>query len=306
MYKLILFFLISVVTLANTFPNDLDIYLKEKESKYNDIIKNTEKKIFWYNEHNKKTKYSIVYLHGFSATRQETYPLANEIANELKANVFYTRYTGHGRPGKYLGEAKNKDWKNDTIEAIEIGKQIGEKVIVIGTSTGGTLATWYAMESIKKNKDLDNITYILLSPNYKVKNSKSILLEIPIIRNIIVNFFIKEQSWQGHSEEENRYWTTKYPSKVLIQMANLVKEVRNFNFHNLRQNFFIIHSNNDDVVNTDIIDKKYSELGSKNKKLLVIDVKDYGRHVLAGNIMAPSNTEYLKTEIIKYLKDINF
>ncbi|TDT71378.1 esterase/lipase [Hypnocyclicus thermotrophus] len=304
MYKVILYFIISLTILASTFPKDLDIYLKEKESIYDDIIKNTEKKIFWYKEHNKKTKYSIVYLHGFSATRQEVYPLANEIAKDLKANLFYTRYTGHGRPGKYLGEAKKEDWKNDTTEAIEIGKEIGEKVIVISTSTGGTLVTWYAMESIKKNKDLDNIVYILISPNYKIKDKNSILLEIPIIRYLIVNFFIKEQSWQGHSDEENRYWTTRYPSKVLIEMSDLVKEVRNFNFNKLKQPFFIIHSNNDDVVNTDIIDKKYNELGSKNKKLLIIPVKDYGKHVLAGDIMAPNNTVYLKNEIIKYLKNL--
>ena len=33
------------------------------------------------------------------------------------------------------------DWWNDTAEALAIGRRLGERVIVIGTSTGATMAT---------------------------------------------------------------------------------------------------------------------------------------------------------------------
>ena len=39
-----------------------------------------------------------------------------------------------------------KDWVFDLSEALEIGRKIGEKIIIIGSSTGGTLAAVAASE----------------------------------------------------------------------------------------------------------------------------------------------------------------
>jgi alpha-beta hydrolase superfamily lysophospholipase len=122
-------------------PADLDQYLAASEARYPDITANTEKIIIWAYPDKRKTALSVIYPQGFSATRQETAPLSDEIAKQLGANLFYTRLTGHGRSGAAMAEASVNDWLNDSQEALQIGAQLGEHVVVIATSTGATLAT---------------------------------------------------------------------------------------------------------------------------------------------------------------------
>ena len=58
-----------------SLPVDLDSYLAASEAQFSDIVPNTEKTIIWASEPGQKTDIAVVYLHGFSATRQETAPL---------------------------------------------------------------------------------------------------------------------------------------------------------------------------------------------------------------------------------------
>ena len=100
-----------------------------------------EKEIVWADPMiHAKTPISIVYIHGFSASKGEVRPLADEIADQLDANLFYTRLTGHGQDGAAMTQGSVNAWINDYEEALAIGRAIGDKVVVIATSTGGSLA----------------------------------------------------------------------------------------------------------------------------------------------------------------------
>ena len=94
--------------------------------------------------HPTKTPWAVVYLHGFSATRQETSPLSEEVARVLGANLYETRLRGHGLPGDSLGHVQASDWLNDAAFALDVARRLGDSVMVIGTSTGGTLGVWLA------------------------------------------------------------------------------------------------------------------------------------------------------------------
>ncbi len=131
-----------------SLPENIDGYLKAKEGRYPDIVPGAEKLIVWNDAQEKKpTAYAVVYLPGYSATRQETAPLTELVARAIGANVFLARLAGHGRGADAMGEAETHDWLNDGVEAVEIGHRIGEKVILIGSSTGATLAIWLAMQT---------------------------------------------------------------------------------------------------------------------------------------------------------------
>ena len=103
----------------------------------------------------RKTPYSVVYLHGFSATRQETAPLAECVADSLGANLFETRLAGHGREREPLADVRAEDWLHDAAEALAIAARLGERVIVIGTSTGATLAVGDARSSVNGRRRYD-------------------------------------------------------------------------------------------------------------------------------------------------------
>ena len=127
---------------------ELDAWLTEQESAVADVVPGTAKTILWADEEpgGRRTDIALVYLHGFSATRRELSPTIERVGEELGANVFFTRLAGHGRTAEALGQATVEDWKADVREAWEIERRIGERVEVIGTSTGASLALWLATQ----------------------------------------------------------------------------------------------------------------------------------------------------------------
>ena len=86
----------------HTIPERLDLldgYLRQSESRVSGIRPGCEKKIAWHNGQRRQRELAIVYIHGFSASRMETWPLCDRLAEAIGANLFYTRLTGHGQDG---------------------------------------------------------------------------------------------------------------------------------------------------------------------------------------------------------------
>ncbi len=284
-----------------SLPDDLDQYLAQSEAKFTDITPNTEKKIFWANPDKTKTHLSIVYLHGYSATRHETSPLADDIAAKLNANLFYTRLAGHGRPGYAMTEPSVNDWLNDTLEAVEIGKRLGDKVIVIGVSTGATLATWLAMQPY----DSSVLAYVMISPNYGPKDPQSELLTLPWAQLLVPPILGPEYSWEPENPENAMYWTHKYPTKALFQMMALVKYVRKSKLETIKKPVMFIYSKLDSVTNIRETEKQIARFSSKQKTILALTEKvNKENHVLAGNILAPDNTVKLEQPILDFIRGL--
>ena len=151
----------------NLIGNDIEQYLKNKEDQFSDLKKNVQKRIIWSEKKNTKTNISVVYIHGFSASSEEVRPLPDLIAKDIKANIFYTRLTGHGRSSNAMGLSSISNWINDLHEALEIGSRIGQKVILISTSTGGTLSAISALNESFSKKILG---YIFISPNFGINH----------------------------------------------------------------------------------------------------------------------------------------
>ena len=119
--------------------SNVEKQIKSDEDEAHKLRQNIGKKILWAGKSSQKTSLSIVFIHGFSATRVELSPVIEEVAKSLGANVFFTRLTGHGQDGIALSDATFSDWITDTNEAIRIGEVIGDEVILIGSSTGCSL-----------------------------------------------------------------------------------------------------------------------------------------------------------------------
>ena len=182
--------------------NSLDKFIESKENEVTNIRPDTEKKIIWSSKNNQKTKTSLVFIHGFSATRFELSPVIEMLGKELQANVFFTRLKGHGQDGKALGEATFDDWMIDIQEAIEIGNSIGDYLVLIGCSTGCSLIHTILEQSI----DIKAVIYV--SPNFGPKSLKGQLLRVPGAKFFMPLVFGNEHFFISKNQEHERCWTT--------------------------------------------------------------------------------------------------
>ena len=289
---------------TNLIQNDISEYLLNEENKYNDIIPGVEKKIIWYNKKKFKTSISIIYIHGFSATSEETRPLPDLIAKELNANLFYTRLRGHGRSSEAMKEGSISNWLYDLHEALEIGSRIGKKVIVMSTSTGGTLSATAAL-----NKELTKnlLGFVFISPNFGINNSLASLLTWPYSKYWIKYFIGDKFITKPRNKLNAKFWTFNYPSQSLIPMAKLVKIVNNLDFKYVKQPALFYFSLDDKVVNPLKTIKFISNWGGATKSINVkmTKIDDKYSHVLAGDIISPNQTQKAKLEIIKWINSLN-
>lgn len=278
---------------------ELDSYLLKSETGFGDVVPGTEKKIFWANGKQVKTEYSIIYIHGFSASRPEMSPLGDLIARDLKANIFYTRLTGHARPPEAFSQASANDWLNDMVEAFEIGKKIGTKVIIIGSSTGCTLAAWLASKE-EFQKDISSLIFI--SPNFYPHSKMTKLFLYPAGVEFAKLIYGKERSWEPQSEQVAKYWNHKYRWEALTPMIVLVEFVKDISFEKIQTPSLFLYTERDTVIDTKEIVKKFEQLGSKKKTLR--NLSQVPDHVMAGDIRSPDTTPLLQKEIIGFLNEV--
>ncbi len=284
---------------ARPLPADLDRFLAESEARYPDITPGAEKTIVWAHPDKRQTELAVVYLHGYSATRQETAPLSDQVAEKLGANLFYTRLSGHGRGGQAMTEPSVKDWLQDTEEALQIGQRLGKRVLVIGTSTGATLATWLATRP-----DSDKVlAYVLVSPNFAPRSAAADVLTWPWAEHFVPLVLGPEHQWTPRNEQQARYWTHRYPIQALLPMMALVKYVRELPLEEIRAPLLTLYSPEDQVVDPQWIERAFARFGSPNKRLIALqNTEDDSHHVLAGNILSPNDTARVEAAILEFLE----
>ncbi len=282
--------------------DDIDAYVAERESRFNDIRENNNKQLVWaYPNSKAKTPISIVYIHGFSASPAEIRPVPDLVAEKLGANLFYTRLAGHGRTPEAMGEATYNKWINDTAEAVEIGRRIGEQVVIIATSTGGTLATWLTA----RQNPLPNVAgLVMISPNYRMQAAGSDLLAGPWARQILDLTVGEWRSFEPENEGQGENWTTRYPSSVLLPMAELVRDTRKSDIEAITVPALFLISEYDQVVSPEETRKMAGRWGGDAKIVVIENVDSASQHVLAGDILSPGTTQEAADIITKWIEGL--
>ena len=280
-------------------PEDLDGYLTQSEQICTDLKVGAEKTIFWANADHRKTRYAFVYLHGFSACRQESEPVPSDIAKHFQSNIFYSRLAGNGRCDEALAEGSVNKWVNDASEALTIAERIGEKTIIIACSTGATIAWW-----ISQQKEFSQSVgaMIFFSPNFGLVDKKAAILLWPWGEQIATAIAGKYRRTNPANEQQAKYWTNCYRVKALIPLMSMVRLARRYPASASDIPTFILYSNLDSTVDSNHIKEFYQNLTAKKSSMVIDDPEAASKHVLVGDILAPQNNAAVTKSAIEFIE----
>ena len=278
--------------------SNVEKQIKSDEDEAPKLRQNIGKKILWAGKSSQKTPLSIVFIHGFSATRVELSPVIEEVAKSLGANVFFTRLTGHGQDGIALSDATFDDWISDTNEAIRIGEVIGDEVILIGSSTGCSLIHCI-LEAQKKVKSV-----IYVSPNFGPSSYKGHFLRLPGAKWFIPLILGNEHSFTPKNAEHARCWTTRYPTKALFPVKDSVVAASLTNHSKIKLPILFWFSDYDKVVSPKATRRIISKMGN-NVEIFnpILSLKDDpSKHGVLGDILSPTKTEQGVNKILEWIR----
>lgn len=198
---------------------DLDAFIAEQEAQVTDLRPGNQAQIKWYQDSIQKTPYVLVYLHGFSASPMEGDPVHFEFAERYGCNLYLPRMADHGRGTiESFKDLTPADLMNSAKEALAIAQLLGDKVILMATSTGATYGTYLAAHNPEA---IDGM--ILYSPNFDLANSTSQLLVGPWGRQL-ARRIIGEYRGFDFPKDGAKFWTTQYRVEGVIALRALVNQ----------------------------------------------------------------------------------
>lgn len=263
-------------------------------------------RIVWAGDSMHKTPFSVVYLHGFSASEREGFPVHTDFAKKHGYNLFLARLDGHGlnTPEPLLDMTAQGLWK-DAREALAIGKQLGEKVIVMGTSTGGTLALMLAAEY-----PADVEAVINMSPNIEINAPGVKMLDEPwglMVARLVRGGKYNES--QPQNPEKAKYWYTKYRLEAVVELENLVDyAMRPELFEKIRQPVLNLYYYKDPVrqdstVKVPAILEMHQKLATPPAKKRAVAIPEAGSHVIGSSITS-RDVPAVEAAIDRWWKDV--
>ena len=284
----------DITTVADDIASD--------EAKVQGLRPNCEKQFIWAEKPAQKTPIAILYIHGFSASPHEVRPLPDLIAQELGANVFFTRLTGHGQDGAAMARATFADWQADVAEAIEVAQTIGDEVIIIGCSTGCTLATLALVNGAKAK------AVVHISPNFGLRSMiAQTILDMPGVArwgHIVAG---RTRNFKPINDGHAAYWTNSYPTQALYPMADAVRAAMAADLSQITTPALFVINNADGVVSPKRARTIMQRWGGPVSEDVIIpgDGDDANGHVMAGDIFSPNQTAPLGRRIIAWLATLS-
>lgn len=279
----------------------LDAALAKSEARFADLRPDHGKEVIWAGQPDVQTDISVVYVHGFSASKAEIRPVPDRVAGHFGANLFFTRLPGHGRNERAMGETELSEWYACLDEALEVGTRIGKRVVLISCSTGGTLVA-AGLSDIARQKDVSATVFV--APNFRVNSRLINLALLPGAAHWMERVAGQRYSFEPRNEEQARWWTTSYPPSSAVPMVQLVRDVKKASLENIKVPALALFSDADQVVDARATHKTLARWGGSVTRVPVPEGEgvDALSHVVMGDIVSPANTDWGVTEIVSWLK----
>lgn len=278
---------------------ELPRHLAQRERQVPGLVPGTEKLVVFGPAGPVQAEWAVVYLHGFSASRQELAPLPEDVARALGGHYHATRLTGHGSGSAAMAAGSVAAWKGDALEALAIGRRLGRRVLVIGVSTGAGLAAWLALQPPAR----ENTAWVLVSPNFGLRDRSSEIVNAPWGAALARAIVGPEYRFEARNAEHGRYWTTAYPTSALTPLMATVHLARRLPLEDWHTPVLMVVSPRDQVIDVSAARDAFARIGAASK--LLVEVPDAGdalQHVVAGRILSPGNTPALTAGVLEWVQ----
>lgn len=298
---LLIFILLSILYLLGPEPPKpalglelpgitADLVLLEQQVKRKEqsepVKPDNEARIIWANDTIKnKTGWSLLYLHGFSASWFEGYPVNQDFARKFGCNAYFARLPGHGLESDdaLLEMTPDALWKS-AKEALMISRRLGTKVLIMSCSSGSTLALKLAAEFPDYVDGL-----ILYSPNVRINNVAAFMLSKPwglqIARMVYQGKY--RVTNEDFSSKDCKYWHCRYRLEAIVYLQQLVEKTmhkelfRRITCPVFMGYYFRDNDNQDDVVKVDAARTMFKNLGTTGQMKREKAFPDAETHVIA-------------------------
>lgn len=288
---------------ANPDLNLLEDSIRRAESSL-PLRPDNEARIIWAKPY-ARTRYCIVYLPGNGASQEEGDPIHEAIAHRYGCNLFLARPAEHGLvkedPMLHIDAAT---WMQSALDAISVGRVIGDSVILMTCSTGSTLGLY-----VEASFPGLIAAHILLSPNIDMHDPRSSLLIRPwglqLARLIMGS---KYYGWES-PPPATPYWYTRYRIEGLVTLKAMINAAMvPATFRQIHDPVFMAYyykdaQHQDDVVSVPRMLEMYAQLGTPAALKREVALPDAGTHIIASD-MFNTHLESLWIPLTAYCEQI--
>ena len=192
---------------------------------------------------------------------------------------------------------------NSAKEAYAIGKQLGKKVILLSTSTGGTLAlklcTIYP----------DIAANIMLSPNIAINDGKAWMLNNHWGLQIAHLVSGKHRTVSDTTALYAQYWNNRYATVSLVQLEELIESsMKESTFKKVNQPCLLLYyykdeKHQDPVVKVSAMKRMFLQLGTPENLKRQVAIPNAGDHVI-GSYVKSKDFQTVEDECEKFAVEI--
>jgi pimeloyl-ACP methyl ester carboxylesterase len=286
--------------------DELEKFISSNEARHK-LRPNNEARIVWANDSLKqKTEYAMVYLHGFSASQEEGNPVHRNISQQFGCNLYLSRLAEHGidTTEQLMNLTADNYWES-AKQALAIGKQLGNKVILMGTSTGATQAL--QLTAAYPN---DVAALVLYSPNIAINDNNAWMLNnhwgLQIAR------LVKGGNYNDPTDDRpiyKQYWNKPYRLEAIVALEEMLETAMNKKtFSKVKQPVLLLYyykdeQHQDAVVKVSAMKEMFTQLATDTVNKRAIALPNTGDHVMASPIKS-KDVESVERETKKFLQEV--
>ncbi len=198
--------------------DDLDRYVRDTDASEPTLKDDNGSQLYWADTVGRRTDYVLLFLHGFSGTHHEADPLHKSFGKRYGMNTYLHRIVDHGiSDPDAFEDLTPTDLINSAKEGLAVAKLLGDQVVIMSCSTGGTYAAYLA----SYDKDISHLIY--LSPNIALHNSTAELVSGPWGAELVEQLFGKHRV-NSQPAAAKPFWQTIYHSDGIIALQALIDQ----------------------------------------------------------------------------------